>query len=98
MIGNTSSPACARSRLALFWNRRGEAREKGFEGLQLHGVEFTLWSAPQKSRHCALLAGEGFVEVFRPSPTEFDFLQNALAGERDELGSKMRKPRARYRN
>jgi hypothetical protein len=33
----------------------------------------------------------GFVEVFRPSPTEFDFLQNALAGELDELGSKMHK-------
>jgi Tfp pilus assembly protein PilZ len=73
----------------VVWNRRGGAREKGFEGLQLHGVQFTLASALQKSRLHALLDGEDFEDVFRPSATEFDVLQNALSGELDELGSKI---------
>ncbi len=73
----------------VVWNRRGGAREKGFEGLQLHGVQFTLSSALQKSRLHALLDGEDFKDVFRPSATEFDVLQNALSSELDELGSKI---------
>ena len=74
----------------VVWNRRGGAREKGFEGLQLHGLQFTLASALQKSRLHALLDGEDFADVFRPSATEFDVLQNALSSELDELGSKIR--------
>jgi len=73
----------------IVWNRRGGAREKGFEGLQLHGVQFTLASALQKSRLHALLEGEDFKDVFRPSATEFDVLQNALSSELDELGTKI---------
>jgi len=73
----------------VVWNRRGGAREKGFEGLQLHGVRFTLASALQKSRLHALLDGKDFEDVFRPSATEFDVLQNALSSELDELGSKL---------
>ncbi len=73
----------------VVWNRRGGAREKGFEGLQLHGVHFTLASAVLKSRLHALLGSEEFVDVYRPSATEFDVLQNALSGELDELGSKI---------
>lgn len=73
----------------VVWNRRGGAREKGFEGLQLHGVHFTLASAMLKSRLHALLASEEFVDVYRPSATEFDVLQNALSGELAELGSKI---------
>lgn len=73
----------------VVWNRRGGAREKGFEGLQLHGVQFTLSSALQKSRLHTLLDGEDFEDVFRPSATEFDVLQNALSSELDELGSKI---------
>ena len=75
----------------VVWNRRGGAGEKGFEGLQLHGVQFTLSSALQKSRLHTLLGSEDFVYVFRPSATEFDVLTNALSGELDELGSKMHK-------
>ncbi len=73
----------------VVWSRPCGADEKGFEGLLLHGVYFTLSSALQKSRLHALLADESFVHVFRPSGTEFDFLQDALAGEFDELGSKI---------
>ena len=76
---------------SVVWNRRGGAGEKGFEGLQLHGMQFMLSSALQKSRLHELLAGKNFVDVFRPSATEFDFLLNALAGELEELGSKMHK-------
>ena len=75
----------------VVWNRRGGARERGFEGLQLHGVQFTFSSALEKSRFHALLAGEDFVNIFRPSEAEFDFLQNRLAGELDKLASKMHK-------
>ena len=73
----------------VVWNRRGGAGETGFEGLQLHGVQFTLASALQKSRLHALLDGKDFEDVFRPSATEFDVLQNALSSELDELGSKL---------
>ena len=75
----------------VVWNRRGGAGEKGFEGLQLHGVRFTLSSALQKSRLYALLKGEDFEDAFRPSATEFDVLQNALSGELDALGAKIHK-------
>jgi hypothetical protein len=75
----------------VVWNRRGGAREKGFEGLQLHGVQFVLTSAVQKSRLHELLDSENFDDVYRPSATEFDALQNALAGELDDLGSKIHK-------
>ncbi len=75
----------------IVWSRSGGAREKVFEGLQLHGVRFTLSSALQKSRLYALLDDERFVHVFRPSATDFDFLRDALAGELDELGSKIHK-------
>jgi Tfp pilus assembly protein PilZ len=75
----------------VVWNRRGGAREKGFEGLQLHGVQFTLTSAMQRSRLHELLDNGGFDDVYRPSATEFDVLQSALASELDELGSKIHK-------
>jgi len=75
----------------VVWNRRGGAREEGFEGLQLHGVRFTLSSALQKSRLHTLLEGGDFEDVFHPSTTEFDAFQEALSGELDELGSKIHK-------
>lgn len=71
----------------VVWSRPGGAREKGFEDMLLHGVYFMRSSALQKSRLHTLLTNEDFVNVFRPSGTEFDFLQDALAGELDELGS-----------
>jgi len=73
----------------VVWNRRGGAREKGFEGLQLHGVHFTLASAMLKSRLHDLLDSEDFVDVYRPSATEFEALQNALSSELDQLGTKI---------
>ena len=54
-------------------------------------MQFTLSSALQKSRLHALLEGEDFEDVFRPSATEFDALTNALSGELDELGNKIHK-------
>jgi len=78
-------------RACVVWSRTGGAREKDFEYLPLHGVHFTLSSALQKSRLHALLASKDFVHVFRPTATEFDFLQDALAGEFDELSSKIQK-------
>lgn len=73
----------------VVWNRRGGAREKGFEGLQLHGVQFAFSSALLRSRLHALLDGENFIDVYRPSATEFDVLQNALSADLAELGSKI---------
>jgi len=74
------------TRARVVWNRRGGAREKGFEGLQLSGVQFTLSSTLQKSLLSTILDGEDFVDVFRLSATEFDALQKALSVELDELG------------
>lgn len=74
----------------VVWTRRGGAREKGFEGLQLHGVEFSLSSALLRSRLHALLDSENFIGIYSPTATEFDVLQNALSGELAELGSKIR--------
>ena len=65
----------------VVWNRLGGAHEKGSEFLPQQGLQFTLSSALQKSRLHALLAGEDFLEVFRLPATEFDLLQNGLAGE-----------------
>ena len=73
----------------VVWSRRAGTREKGFEGMPLHGVQFTLSSALQKLRLYALLAGKDFVDVCPPSETEFNLFLNALAVELDELGSKM---------
>jgi len=79
-------------RARVVWNRRGEARENGFEGLQLNGVRFnyiacgSLLSSPLQKLHLdTILDGEDFVDIFRPSETEFDALQRALSGEIDEL-------------
>ena len=91
MLSFYRQPSLYELAASVVWSRLGGAREKGFEGLQLHGVQFMLSSALQRSRLHALLAGENFVNVFRPSETEFDFLLCALAGELYELGNKMLK-------
>jgi len=52
-------------------------------------VHFTLASATLKSRLHELLHTEEFVDVYRPSATEFDVLQNALSGDLAELGCKI---------
>jgi Tfp pilus assembly protein PilZ len=73
----------------VVWSRRAGTREKSFEGLPLHGLQFTRSSALQKLRFHALLASKDFVDVFRPSETEFSLFLNALAVDLDELGSKI---------
>ena len=67
-------PSAIRARLVI------EAREKGFEGLELHGVRFML-SSIQKSRLYTILDGEDFVDIYR---VQRDAVQKALSGELDE--------------
>ncbi len=75
---------------SVVWSRPGGPHETGLEGLPLHGVQFTLSSALQKSRLHTLLEGVDFVEASRLSLIQFNLFMTALAGELDELGSKMR--------
>ena len=75
----------------VVWSRRARTRDKDLMGLPLHGVHFTLSSALQRSRLHTLLTSEDFLDVFRPSATEFDLLKSSLADELDELGSEMHK-------
>ena len=74
----------------VVWSEPAGARETGLEGLPLHGVQFTLSSALQKSRLHTLLEGVDFVDASRLPLIQFNLFMTALAGERDELGSKMR--------
>ncbi len=80
----------------VVWNRRGRARENGFEGLQLHGVRFnygsTLWSALQKFRLDKILDGEDFLDIYRDRQ---DALQQALSDELDELRKQEAQERGR---
>ena len=73
----------------VVWHRKGGAAEKGFAGLQLHGVQFTASSAIEKSRFHELLASEDFEDVYRPSSSEFEVMQSALSEELAELGTKI---------
>ena len=75
----------------VVWSRSGRSNEKGFEGLQLHGVEFLRSSAVMKSQLHALLAGDAFVNVYSPSSTEFDVLQSSLEQDLEALGSRIHK-------
>ena len=56
----------------VVWSRRAGAREEGFEGLPLHGVQFTLPSACEKLRSTRLsparISSTSFVPR-RPSST-----------------------------
>jgi hypothetical protein len=59
-------------RARVVWNRPGGAGEKGFEGLQLHGMRFNYTAcgstpsiAFQKLRLYAILDGEDFVDIYR---------------------------------
>lgn len=73
----------------IVWSRRGGAGEKAFAGLQLHGVQFTVTSAVLKARLHELLTGDSFIDVYRPTSTEFDVLQKALSPELDQLVAKI---------
>ena len=69
----------------VVWNRRGGTGDEGFEGLQLHGVQFKFSSALQKSRLSTILDGEDFVDIYRVGRVRRDALQMALSGELNEL-------------
>lgn len=72
----------------VVWNRRGRAEEGGFEGLQLHGVRFTVTAVDEKDRLERILATDEFLAV-PEARSEFDLLQEELSAELDQLGSKL---------
>lgn len=73
----------------IMWQREGAVGEKGFEGLQLHGVRFEKLSAVWRARLHELLDGDSFYSVYQPATTEFDHLQASLAQELEKLGSRI---------
>ena len=76
----------------VVWSREAEASERGFVGLRLHGLRFTVTSTVERSRLSALLQKEdAFVTVFKPAVTEFDSLASSLSNELDALGQKIDK-------
>jgi len=76
----------------VVWSREGAASDRGFVGLRLHGVRFTVTSTVERSRLSALLQKEdSFVTVFKPAVTEFDRLASSLSNELDALGEKIDK-------
>lgn len=72
----------------VVWNRRGRADDGGFEGLQLHGMRFTVTAQDDGARLGRILATDAFVAL-DDAPSEFDRLQRELANELDRLGSKL---------
>lgn len=72
----------------VVWNRRGRAEEGGFEGLQLHGVRFTVTPVDDKDRLELVLGSDEFIAIREPA-SEFDRLQEELSTELDQLGSKL---------
>ena len=76
----------------VVWSREALASERGFAGLRLHGLRFTVTSTVERSRLVAILQKEdSFVVVFKPTVTEFDRLANSLSNELDALGEKIDK-------
>jgi hypothetical protein len=76
----------------VVWSRDATASERGFAGLLLHGLRFTVTSTVERSRLVAILQKEdSFVTVFKPTVTEFDRLASSLSNELDALGEKMDK-------
>jgi hypothetical protein len=76
----------------VVWSREASESERGFAGLRLHGLRFTVTSTLERSRLVALLQREdSFVTVFKPTVTEFDRLASSLSNELDALGEKMDK-------
>jgi hypothetical protein len=72
----------------VVWNRRGRAEEGAFEGLQLHGLRFTVTPVDDKDRLELVLATDEFVVIHEPT-SEFDRLQEELSTELEKLGSKL---------
>jgi hypothetical protein len=76
----------------VVWSREASASDRGFDGLRIHGLRFTVTSTVERSRLVALLQKEdSFVTVFKPTVTEFDRLASSLSNELDALGEKIDK-------
>ncbi len=76
----------------VIWSRDASASDRGFAGLRLHGLRFTVTSTLERSRLLAILQKEdAFVTIFKPTVTEFDRLASSLSNELDALGEKMDK-------
>jgi hypothetical protein len=76
----------------VVWSREASASDRGFAGLRLHGLRFTVTSTLERSRLVAVLQKEdSFVTVFKPTVTEFDRLASSLSDELDALGEKIDK-------
>jgi hypothetical protein len=76
----------------VVWSRDAAESDRGFAGLRLHGLRFTVTSTVERSRLVAILQKEdSFVTVFKPTVTEFDRLASSLSNELDALGEKMDK-------
>jgi hypothetical protein len=75
----------------IVWNRQGSGQDKGFEGLQLHGVRFTHTASSHRGRLIEVLDTGAFETVYTPTATEFERLQNELGAVLDELGTKISK-------
>jgi hypothetical protein len=76
----------------VVWSRDASPADRGFDGLRLHGLRFTVTSTVERSRLATLLQkDDSFVTVFKPEVTEFDRLASSLSNELDALGEKMDK-------
>ena len=75
----------------VMWNRQGSGQEKGFEGLQLHGVRFTQTASYHRGRLLQVLDTSAFETVYTPTATEFERLQNDLGGALEDLGTRISK-------
>ena len=76
----------------VVWSRDASASDRGYSGLRLHGLRFTVTSTLERSRLVAILQkDEAFVTVFKPAVTEFDRLASSLSNELDALGEKIDK-------
>jgi len=76
----------------VVWSREASESDRGFAGLLLHGLRFTVTSTVERSRLVAILQKEdSFVTVFKPTVTEFDRLASSLSDELDALGEKIDK-------
>lgn len=81
-------PKLIETQARVIWNRRGRTEDGGLAGLLLHGVKFMGVPAQQQTLLTELLRGGGFRPTFVPQTKPYD-LQSALAGELEELGSKI---------
>ena len=79
----------------VVWNRRGGAREKGFEGLQLHGVQFTFSSDSRNRASTRFSPARISSTSFAPPRPSSTFSRTGLPVSST---ARCTRPRARNRN